>query len=71
MSELSVDLYWRPIATAPKDEPVLLYSEDWEMTLGDVLVGFVDHDGRCVVAETDDYNATHWMPLPEPPDDGQ
>jgi len=58
---------WQPIASAPRNEPILLYSEDWEMTIGDIQIGSVDDDGTSRCVETDDYNATHWMPLPDPP----
>ncbi len=62
---------WQPIKTAPKDAYVLL----WEtFGIGDPLVvqgcwfkvdrrdkGWIDMNGRTI-------SATHWMPLPPPPE---
>ena len=61
---------WLPIATAPKDKELLLWVG---IAIGPPLVkqgcwfridrkekGWIDTDGRVV-------NATHWMPIPAPP----
>jgi Protein of unknown function (DUF551) len=58
---------WEPIATAPQLEPILLFDEDWESTIGAIQIGHIKADGSAEIAETDDFSPTHWMPLPEPP----
>lgn len=74
---------WRPIETAPKDDRwVLLYDPRMEMSvaMGTYLIcDERDPRGRfkagdwCLM-EWDGVpshcSPTHWMPLPEPPDDG-
>lgn len=58
---------WRPIETVPhRGEAVLLYDEEWEMTLGSIQIG-VAQDGTFIVEACPDFNPTHWMPLPDPP----
>lgn len=58
---------WQAIDTAPKWEAILVYDEDWDATLGAIQIGCMDDEGKCRVPETDDFNPTHWMLLPEPP----
>jgi transcriptional regulator with XRE-family HTH domain len=67
----TTEAMWQPIATAPKDEAVLLYA-------GGYLVGRFDMahgtwSGYSVEAETHNLNTwnkpTHWMKLPAPPRD--
>ena len=58
---------WRPIATAPRHQPIMFYDEEWEMTLGAIQIGSVDDDGRGRTGESDSFYPTHWMPLPDPP----
>lgn len=64
---------WQPIETAPKDgTPVDLWCGEYQERLvnysredrGGGNVFYVPNEsGRCVVR-----SATHWMPLPPPPD---
>lgn len=58
------DMEWQPIETVPIGERVLvaiLYLDGWEQ-----FVDSMDADGEW---EITDGEATHWMPLPEPPPD--
>lgn len=52
---------WRPIETAPKDDLVLVA---WKVRMTDVGAWWEFEIER---ADSIDY-ATHWMPLPEPPE---
>ena len=69
---------WLPITTAPKDMHVLLYGKirraSLELSLPNAVavIGYWDEiDGAwCVTTATwagPFVDATHWMPLPEPP----
>jgi len=58
---------WRSIESAPKNEPILFYDEEWADTLGSIQIGSVDDDGTGRTAETDQFHPTHWQPLPDPP----
>jgi hypothetical protein len=67
---------WQPIETAPKDEMVLVWSEDgWAICAELVSMsdyGGYDDFGECYMWVSDDdlrllFFPTHWMPLPEPP----
>ena len=59
---------WKDIATAPKDEPILAYSENigWEY----FVVKWIEDRFHTLDS---DYNPffldppTHWQPLPTPP----
>lgn len=58
---------WRPIETAPKDEPILV----GPTKRMDICVA-MNHSRDGWVTETCSewvsiYTPTHWMPLPEPP----
>jgi len=61
------EMDWQPIDTAPRDRTaILVYCESesilivsWNVIYG----GFDDGEGRPWGKD----NATHWMPLPEPP----
>ena len=58
---------WESIETAPKDETrVLLYRKGWAENTG---VGRWSTNGKQWVSVPGDWawKATHWMPLPEPP----
>lgn len=62
---------WRPIATAPKDDDVLLYEEGEGVRAGywDDLEA-ADPFWRAVETQgctTGRMRPTHWMPLPSPP----
>lgn len=56
---------WRPIATAPKDEEILVY----EGRTGQIeIVDWSDiEEGKWLSRDYDRIEATHWMPLPAPP----
>jgi hypothetical protein len=72
---------WRSIDTAPRDSKAIFWivpkapEEQWLMEPGDKpvsTVGFIPHSemthyGRwsCL------WKATHWMPLPAPPNSGE
>lgn len=62
---------WQPIETAPKDVRGLVWIED--KVLRGVAFGRVITYGnsgeRFAVADgfNGDWNISHWMPLPEPP----
>ncbi len=64
---------WQPIATAPKDGTVILIYGDEAMTTAYWRHIQMGRDGYWALwcagsyAEDDEVNATHWMPLPEPP----
>ena len=64
---------WQPIETAPKDEMILLYGkikDKNKIGIGSyyyALKFFVIEDGKgCYKLD-----ATHWMPLPKPPETTQ
>ncbi len=64
---------WRPIATAPKKDGVRLLMHGWDITIG----YWSDHFGWVDEAEDvgeeswpnrfNQFEPTHWMPLPAPP----
>jgi hypothetical protein len=61
---------WQPITTAPKDGRRILLCRATDHA---VLLGHWDPDwyGRaCWVAGSSAIEASHWMPLPEPPEGG-
>ena len=72
---------WQDITTAPRDgTQVLLFSSKWgDIRIGSFRVddGFTDHDyPEWLDNSHDDFSvgyasnpidATHWMPLPDPP----
>lgn len=66
---------WRPIETAPKDgtwilgfRPLKEYCDQWEVWRWVETVGFVGWENA---ADTSDFcgHPTHWMPLPNPPEE--
>lgn len=57
---------WQPIETAPKDGTKILAFNKW----GEYGVAEWVESQQCWFAGYDDFTApTHWMPLPEPPED--
>ncbi len=66
---------WQPIKTAPKDgTQIVLFLEDKQCAIGEYVT---QKDGFAAweLFHTEDsayylsIRATHWMPLPEPPDE--
>lgn len=58
---------WQPIETAPRDGMPILGYKNGNMATVRWLWG---DWSLCIpggYAEEDDWNPTHWMPLPEPP----
>lgn len=61
-------LRWRPIEEAPEDTPVILASpQTWPEPCWEVSVG-VGSVTNFEGGQTRHGYATHWMPLPEPPE---
>lgn len=62
---------WQPISTAPKDTPVLVFMPTDEATPLQVGVWRTIANGHSWIIGNhfafDLEPATHWMPLPEPP----
>ena len=60
---------WQPIETAPKDGTAVLGYHSGKMTT--VYFEFWGGPWKLVApgscAEEDDWEPTHWMPLPSPP----
>ncbi len=60
---------WQPIETAPIGISILIYDSEREVC--SVATGFIDDGDPLVyfIGDEDNfpYDATHWMPLPEPP----
>ncbi len=59
---------WQPIETAPKDESrILLYRTGWAEA---IAVGWWSNANVCwmSIPGTWEWKATHWMPLPDPPE---
>lgn len=54
---------WRPIETAPTNGRFLFYSDRGDIDTGDML------NGKCCCEYMHGFGvATHWMPLPTPPE---
>lgn len=65
---------WQPIETAPKDKPILIYipEDEWYIKHHIYAAMWGDMDNAWMSTSCADryYGtrlATHWMPLPEPP----
>jgi hypothetical protein len=68
---------WQPIETAPKDGlAVLLWPyQPWAVLRGhameEVVLGYRTMDDKWYNPEQrETFEPTHWMPLPEPPQEG-
>ena len=59
---------WRPIDTAPKDEPIIVYVQSGRIWAAQVS----SENGNCYMLKLDGrpimLRASHWMPMPEPPE---
>ena len=64
---------WQPIATAPKDETVLIYipNDGWGIGVEIAHSSSDDPDGNWYSSLYQggpiDVDPTHWQPLPDPP----
>lgn len=60
---------WRPIETAPMDgEIILVYGAFYDfVTLRDIYFAYWEEATQSWEIEGEKIIATHWMPLPEPP----
>ena len=71
MTEVS-ETQWHPIATAPRDEVVLIYSRRWGPMMATFRSDFASWFSRmqCPASLNDDDMdlITHWMPVPHAPD---
>ena len=69
---MPTELNWQPIATAPRDEMVLIFSRRWGAMMATYRSDFKTWFSRmqCPAVLDDDDVAliTHWMPLPATPD---
>lgn len=64
-------LEWHPIATVPAGQRVLVYRPFFSKDVPTVFEALAEPDGSYgdpVYSEWDGEGATHWMPLPDPPD---
>lgn len=59
---------WRPIADAPDDVPILIYSPEAEDCVVAIKMGFaMDPEDCCEPYSGKIFRGSHWMPLPDPP----
>jgi hypothetical protein len=69
---MPTELNWQPIASAPRDEMVLIFSRRWGAILAtyrsDFKAWFSRMQCPAVLNEDDIGLITHWMPLPATPD---
>jgi len=56
-------MWWRPIATAPRDGTFVLTRNPY----GQVCQDFADSNSSEMICQSWSGNPTHWMPLPPPP----
>jgi hypothetical protein len=63
---------WQPIETAPKDgEIILVYGAFYDFpALRDIYLVYWEEDTQSWEIEGEKIIATHWMPLPLPPKNG-
>lgn len=63
---------WQPIETAPKDgRSVLVWWEHWALR---PIVAYYHYQDGWLASEklgSEGGGPTHWMPLPDPPGDGE
>lgn len=59
---------WRPIETAPRDGTMILVGR-WDQGLATVYGDHWAEDPGCWYDSSGLFEPTHWMPLPEPPED--
>jgi hypothetical protein len=63
---------WRPIETAPKTKTILLLTEYEDVISGEWSFEDRDDPGQWFGwQEPLDQKVTHWMPLPQPPQEQQ
>jgi hypothetical protein len=65
------DSGWQPIATAPKDVEILVYTRPWGpiiALLSDEFGAWLSRMQVPVSIRDEEELPTHWQPLPEPPD---
>lgn len=71
---------WQPIETAPQDEMILVWAEDWGGSVAELVLmseyasydpdEYEDEKARMWVGDQGlnlVFDPTHWMPLPEGP----
>jgi len=58
---------WKPIETAPKTAPILVYTIDGGIDVVWWQRDFLDGSEYWQNEAYDDPQPTHWMPLPAPP----
>ena len=63
---------WQPIATAPHDQPVFVFSARWGAIIAtfrsDFNAWFSRMQCPASLNDTDSEALTHWMPLPQAPE---
>ena len=64
-------LDWQPIETAPHEDPILLAWQAWPEWKWVMEVGYASTGYRNEVGSSISHHgsATHWQPLPQPPED--
>jgi hypothetical protein len=61
---------WKRVRSAPFDERVLVYDEQWSDTIGSTQIGIrYVGSSKWVVSDIPDgeFRPTHWAPLPDEP----
>ena len=79
IEELEGRNQWQPIETAPKNTEILVFMDDEIYEAGlytrdekreEWLFPMADYHG-CGCCSGNNDHPTHWMPLPQPPEQGQ
>lgn len=79
IEELEARNQWQPIETAPKNTEILVFMDDEIYEAGlytrdekreEWLFPMADYHG-CGCCSGNNDHPTHWMPLPQPPEQGQ